>query len=33
MTIEEKAEKIKEYCNSQPSCNTCLIGNKDGSFI
>ena len=33
MTIEEKSEKIKEYCNSQPSCNACLIGNKDGRFI
>lgn len=32
MTIEEKAEKIKEYCNSNPSCSVCRIGSKNGSF-
>lgn len=32
MTIEEKAEKIKEYCDSNPSCSVCRIGNKNGSF-
>ena len=32
MTIEEKAEKIKEYCDSIPSCSVCCIGSKNGSF-
>lgn len=32
MTIEEKAEKIKEYCYSMPSCSACSIGIKNGSF-
>ena len=32
MTIEEKAEKIKEYCDSNPSCSGCRIGSKNGSF-
>ena len=32
MTIEEKAEKIKEYCDSNPSCSVCRIGSKNGSF-
>ena len=31
-TIEEKAEKIKEYCDSNPSCSVCRIGSKNGSF-
>ena len=33
MTIEEKAEKIKEYCNSMHSCYECPIGSKDRPFI
>ena len=33
MTIEEKAEKIKEYCDSTPSCSVCPIGSKNGSFV
>ena len=33
MTIEEKAEKIKEYCKSMPSCSACPIGSKDGIFV
>lgn len=32
MTIEEKAEKIKEYCNSIPSCSVCRIGSRNGRF-
>lgn len=32
MTIEEKAEKIKEYCDSNPSCSVCRIGSKNGRF-
>lgn len=34
MTIEEKAEKIKEYCNSNNYCSNCAIKNRcDGDFI
>ena len=33
MTIEEKAKKIKEYCNSKTSCSACLIGSKYGNLI
>ena len=33
MTIEEKAKKIKEYCNSKASCAECLIGSKYGNLI
>ena len=32
MTIEEKAKKIEEYCDSNPSCSVCRIGSKNGSF-
>ena len=28
MTIEEKAEKIKEYCNSNNYCSNCAIKNR-----
>ena len=33
MTIEEKSEKIKEYCNSQPSCSACPIGSRYERFV
>lgn len=34
MTIEEKAEKIKEYCNSNNYCSNCAIKNRcNGDFI
>ena len=34
MTIGEKAEKIKEYCNSNNYCSNCAIKNRcNGDFI
>ena len=34
MTIGEKAEKIKEYCNSNNYCSNCVIKNRcNGDFI
>ena len=34
MTIGEKAEKIKEYCNSNICCSNCAIKNRcNGDFI
>ena len=34
MAIEEKAEKIKEYCDSINDCSECAINNSEnGSFI
>ena len=34
MTIREKAEKIKEYCDSNNYCSNCAIKNRcNGDFI
>lgn len=32
MTVEEKAKKIEEYCDSIPSCSVCPICGKYMSF-